>query len=48
LASITTDLETMDWQIPDIGKMITNNILPSSFSAYAVRIGRYSHSVDRR
>jgi len=28
---------------------ITNNILPSSLiSAYAVRIGRYSHSVDRR
>jgi len=30
------------------GKTITNNILPSSLSAYAVRIGRYSHSVNRR
>ena len=37
---------TMDWQLPDIGKTITNTILPSSLSAYAVRIGRYSHSVD--
>ena len=37
----------MDWQLPDIGKMITNNILPSNLSEYAVRIGRYSHSVDR-
>jgi len=36
------DLYTMDWQLPDIGKTITNNILPSSLS------GRYSHSVDRR
>jgi len=34
----TTDLLTMDWQLPDIGKTITNNILPSSLSAYAVRI----------
>jgi len=33
----------MDWQLPDIGKTITNNSLPSSLSAYAVRIGRYSH-----
>ena len=24
----------MDWQLPDIGKTITNNILPSSLSAY--------------
>jgi len=38
----------MDWQLPDIGKTITNNILPSSLSAYAVHIGRYSHSVNRR
>ena len=37
----------MDWQIPDIDKTITNNILPSSLRAYTVRIGRYSHSVDR-
>ena len=29
-------------------KTITNNILPCSLSAYAVRIGKYSHSVDRR
>ena len=28
----------MDWQLPDIGKTMTNNILPSSLSAYAVRI----------
>jgi len=27
-----TDLYTMDWQLPDIGKTITNKILPSSFS----------------
>ena len=26
----------MDWQLPDIGIMITNNILPNSISAYAV------------
>jgi len=37
----------MDWQLPDFGKTITNNNLPSSLSAYAVLIGRYSHSVDR-
>jgi len=37
----------MDWQLAFIGKMITNNILPRSLSAYAVHIGRYSHSVDR-
>ena len=47
LIHVTTDL-TMDWQLPDVGKTITNNILPSSLSAYAVRIGRYSHYVDRR
>jgi len=43
----------MDWQLPDIGKMITNNILPSNLSANTVRIRRYSvaqqfHSVDWR
>jgi len=38
----------MDWQLPDIGKRLTSNILPSSLSAYAVRIERYSHSVNRR
>ena len=38
----------MDWQLPDIGKTIKNNILPSSLSEDAVRIGRYSHSVDRQ
>jgi len=32
------DLYTMDWQLPDIGKTITNTILPSSLSAYTVRI----------
>jgi len=38
----------MDWQLSDIVKTITNNILPSSLIAYAVHIGRYSHSVNRR
>jgi len=38
----------MDWQLPDIGKTITNTILPTILSAYAVCIGRYSHSVHRR
>ena len=38
----------MDWQLPDIGKTTTNNSLTNSLSAYAVQIGRYSHSVDRR
>jgi len=33
---------------PDIGKTITNNILPSSLITYAVSIERYSHSVNRR
>jgi len=28
-----TDLYTMDWQLPDIGKTITNDILPSILSA---------------
>jgi len=37
----------MGWQLLDIGKTITNNVLPSSLGAYAVRTGRYSHSVDR-
>ena len=40
---ITALRTTMDWQLSDIGKTITHNILPSSFSAYAVRIGRFSH-----
>jgi len=31
----------------DIGKTITKTILPSNLSVYAVRIGRYSHSVNR-
>jgi len=35
----------MDWQLLDIRKTITNNILPSSLSDI---IERYSHSVDRR
>jgi len=38
----------MDRPLPDIGKTITNNILPSSLSVYAVRIRWYSHSVNRR
>jgi len=38
----------MDWQLSDIDKTIKNNILSSSLSAHTVRIGRYSHSVDRR
>jgi len=38
----------MDWKLPDIGKTMTNNILPSSLNAYAVRIRRYSRSVDWR
>jgi len=29
----------MDWQLPDISTMITNNILPSSLNAYPVHIG---------
>ena len=35
----------MDWQLPDIDKTITNNILPGSLSAYAVRIGKYILSI---
>jgi len=27
----------MDWQLPGIGKTLTNYILPSSLSAYAVQ-----------
>jgi len=38
----------MDWQLPDTGKTITNNILPSNLSAYTVRFRRYSHFVDLR
>ena len=38
----------MDWQLSDIVKTITNNILPSSLTACVVRIGWYSHSVDRQ
>ena len=34
----------MDWQLPDIGKTITNNILPSILSARTVSIWRF-HSV---
>ena len=33
---------------PNIDKTTTNNILPTSLSAYAVRIGRCSNYVDRR
>ena len=38
----------INWQLPDIDKTITNNILSSSLSGYAVRMGRYSHSVNRQ
>ena len=38
----------MDWQLPDIGQAITNNILPSNLSAYTVPIRRYGYSVNRR
>ena len=34
-------INQLDWQLPDIGKTIMNNILPGSLSAYTVRIGRY-------
>jgi len=37
----------MDWQLPDFGKTITNNILPSSLSAYAVNMYRDLHSFCR-
>ena len=37
----------MDWQFPDIGKTITNNILPSSLSEYAVYMYREIHSFCR-
>jgi len=33
-----TDLETMHWQLHDIDKMITNNILPSSLSCRVIQI----------
>jgi len=36
---------TMDWQLPDIGKTITNNILPTILSAHTVSIWRF-HSVS--
>jgi len=31
----------MDWQLPDIGKTITNNILPSILSVHTVSIWRF-------
>ena len=34
--NISMDLQTMDWQLSNIGEMITNDILPSSLSTYAV------------
>jgi len=46
--STNTYLYAMDWQLLDIGKTITNNILPSSLSVYAIRIEIYSHSFHRR
>ena len=44
-ANVITYLETMDWQLPDIVKTITNNILPSILSAHTVSIWRF-HSVS--
>jgi len=35
----------MDWQLHDIGKTITNNILPSILSSHTVSIWRF-HSVS--
>jgi len=37
----------MDWQLPDIGKTITNNILHSIVSAHTVSIWRF-HLVSIR
>jgi len=37
----------MDWQLPDIGKTIMNNILPSILSAHTVSIWRF-HLVSIR
>ena len=39
------DLFTMDWQLSDIGKTITNNILPRLLSAHTVSIWRF-HSIS--
>ena len=35
----------MDWQLPDIGKTLTNKILPSILSTHTVSIWRF-HSVS--
>ena len=36
------DLFTMDWQLPDIGETITNNILPSILSTHTVSMWRFN------
>jgi len=38
----------MDCKLPDIGKTITNDILPSTFSAHTVSILRYNSVRIRR
>jgi len=38
----------MDWQLADIGKTITNNILPSILRhTHTVSIGRFRQCIDR-
>ena len=47
----------MDWQLPDIGKTITNNILPSILSAlyastcvlifHSVSIGKFRQRINK-
>ena len=37
----------MDWQLPDIGKMVANNILPSILSTHTVSIWRFRRCIDR-
>ena len=37
----------MDWQLPDIGKTIANNILPSILSTHTVSIATFCKCVDR-
>jgi len=36
----------MDWQLPDIAQTITNNLVSSSLSAYAVRIRSTSELME--
>jgi len=45
----------MDWQLPDIGKTIKNNISPNILTAHmvsiwrfhSIRIGRFCQFIDR-